>query len=53
MYEDADTEWLALFAQPMFIPQTKPAARIVTCHGDLKRGEHDHFGQEFGGNRGK
>jgi len=33
---ETDQDWLTEFAQPMFTPQTKAGARIVSCHGDLK-----------------
>lgn len=33
-----EPEWLREYVQPMFTPQTKAAARIVTCHGDLHAG---------------
>jgi len=32
----SDQDFMAEFAQPMFTPQTKAGARMVTCHGDLK-----------------
>eukprot|EP00928_Gymnodinium_smaydae_P056790 TRINITY_DN40117_c0_g1_i1.p1 TRINITY_DN40117_c0_g1~~TRINITY_DN40117_c0_g1_i1.p1 ORF type:complete len:397 (+),score=44.25 TRINITY_DN40117_c0_g1_i1:164-1354(+) len=36
MFADSDPAWMAEFAQPMFTPQSKAGARIVTCHGDIK-----------------
>lgn len=33
-----EPEWLREYVQPMFTPQTKAGALIVTCHGDLHAG---------------